>query len=71
MTASRDALRYLSWNWAEAYQITGTGEHWTARRRDNGRTLAANGPDRLRELIVANYATQPVTRDDAPGSRHA
>ena len=39
---------------------------WVARRRDNGRLLTADSPDQLRELIVADYAAQPVPREVAP-----
>ena len=68
MTATRDALRHLSWTWGAAYEITGNGQHWLAQRRDNGRTLAARGPDALRELIVADYAARPVPDDEAAGN---
>jgi hypothetical protein len=54
---------FLQWNWGEAYLITGAAGHWIARRRDNGRMLIASGPEKLRELIIEDYAAQPVSRD--------
>jgi hypothetical protein len=36
---------------------------WTAARRDNGRVLAADEPERLLVLIRQDYARQPVPRD--------
>ncbi len=58
-----DALRDLQWHWEKAYLITGAAGHWIAHRRDNGRVLAANSPDELRELIIEDYAGQQVPRD--------
>ena len=66
--AGAAALRDLQWNWGSAYLITGVGEHWVALRRDDERTLAANGPDVLRELITEDYSARPVSRDIAPGA---
>jgi hypothetical protein len=37
-----------------------------ARRRDNGRLLNADSPDRLRELLLRDYQDQPVPREVAP-----
>jgi hypothetical protein len=34
-------FRNLQWHWGGAYQITGSAEHWLARRRDNGRLVTA------------------------------
>ena len=66
MSATRDALADLQWNWGSAYQITGMGGHWLAQRQDDGRTLSASGPEELRKLMIEDYAAQPVSRDDAP-----
>ena len=65
---SVDALRDLQWHWGEAYLITGAAGHWIAHRRDNGRMLAASSPDKLRELIIEDYAGQQVPRGT---ERHA
>jgi hypothetical protein len=66
MSATRDALADLQWHWGSAYLITGAAGHWVAQRRDNNRwTLAASGPDGLRELIIEDYAAQPVPRKAA------
>ena len=54
------ALDALQWNWGEAYAITAAAGHWLAQRRDNGRTLTASSPDRLREMIIEDYAAEPV-----------
>ncbi len=67
MTVTRDALADLQWHWGGGYLITGAGRHWVAQRRDNGRMLSASGPDGLREMIIEDYETEPVSRDLAPG----
>ena len=54
-------LDALQCNWDEAYAITAAAGHWLAQRRDNGRILTASSPDRLREIIIEDYAAQPVT----------
>ena len=64
-SATRDALADLQWHWGSAYLITGAAGHWVAQRRDDMRTLAASGPDGLRELITEDYAEQPVSREAA------
>jgi hypothetical protein len=56
----------LKWNWGEAYLITGAAGRWIAHRRDNGLMLIASGPDELRELIIEDYAAQPVPHDCPP-----
>jgi hypothetical protein len=60
-----DPLEELRWNWDAAYKITTGGGHYLAQRRDDGRLLTAGGPKELRELIVEDYATEPV-REAAP-----
>jgi hypothetical protein len=62
----RGPLTYLRWNWGTAYAITAAGGHCVAMRRDNGRTLHAATPEALRELVVEDYAEQPVSREVAP-----
>jgi len=52
----------LQWHWREAYLVTGAAGHWIAQRRDNGRMLTASSPEELRELIIEDYAAQPVPR---------
>jgi hypothetical protein len=53
-------LTYLRWNWSEAYKITGAAGHWLAQRRDDNRTLTADSPELLRDLIIEDYSAQPV-----------
>ena len=60
------ALGRLQWSWGSAYGIVGAWGTWVARRRDNGRLLNADSPDRLRELLVRDYQDQPVPREVAP-----
>ena len=36
-----------------------------AKRLDNNRALVASGPRELRELIIADYAAEPVSREAA------
>jgi hypothetical protein len=58
------AIEALQWHWGEAYEITVAGGEWTAVRRDgHGEPLRAAGPERLRELILADYTAAPVPRD--------
>ena len=61
--ADRPALADLQWHWGSAYKITRAAGHWIAQRRDNGRTISASSPDGLRELIIEDYAAQPVSRE--------
>ena len=65
MTTGTD-LDDLQWHWGDPYLITAAGGHWIAIRRDDGRTLAASGPEELRELITEDYETRPVSREVAP-----
>ena len=61
-----DALARLQWSWGSAYGIAGGWDTWVARRRDNGRLINADTPDRLRELLLRDYQDQPVPREVAP-----
>jgi hypothetical protein len=63
MKTMMTALEDLKWNWGEVYAITGAAGHWLAQRRDNQRTLTASSPDELRELIIEDYAAEPVARE--------
>lgn len=65
MSAMRDALADLQWNWGEAYLITGMGCQWLAQRRDDGQTLTAGGPEELRTLIIEDYTARPVAVPEA------
>src|ERR1700743_3811970 len=62
----QDALGRLQWSWGSAYGIAGAWGTWVARRRDNGRLLNADSPDRLRELLLRDHQDQPVPREAAP-----
>jgi hypothetical protein len=59
------ALDQLSWNWGEVYDLAVTRSGWVAKRLDNGRALVASEPNGLRELIIADYAAEPVCREAA------
>jgi hypothetical protein len=59
---TRRALDDLSWNWGEAYDLAVTRSGWVAKRLDNNRALVACGPGKLRELIIADYTAEPVSR---------
>lgn len=59
-------LDELQWHWGRAYAITGAAVTWLAQRRDNGRTLVAAHPDALRQLIIEDYLSAPVSRQAAP-----
>jgi hypothetical protein len=59
-------LDELRWHWGEAYLIDCLSDYrWVAQRRDNRETLRADGPEELRDLIVADYTAQPVSRSVA------
>ena len=57
------ALAELRHHWGDAYEITGRGRDWRARRRDGKGELAAPDPDALVEAIRADYERCPVPRD--------
>ena len=56
---STSGLDDLREHWGDAYVIQGTA---MALRRDNGSLLIADNIDTLRDLIRADYFSQPVTR---------
>jgi hypothetical protein len=58
-----EALKYLQWNWDEAYEITEASGVWRAVRLDNQKTLIATEAQDLRDEIVQDYAANPVPRD--------
>jgi hypothetical protein len=60
----------LEWHWGSAYWISGSGERWVARRRDNNRKLTAGSAVALRDAITADYAAEPVPRDTGQGGTH-
>jgi hypothetical protein len=55
-------LRDLQFHWGGAYVITGIIGAWRAERRDNGRVLIADDPEKLRRAIIADYTRRPVPR---------
>jgi hypothetical protein len=64
ITAEQAArLRDLDWQWGEVYDLAVTRAGWVAKRLDNDRALVADSPEGLRELIWADYAAEPVSRD--------
>jgi hypothetical protein len=62
-TADQAALHDLDYHWGEAYDIAVTRAGWVAKRLDNCRALVADGPDSLRDLIVADYGAEAVPPD--------
>lgn len=52
----------LRWHWGGAYVITGIIGAWRAERRDDGRVLTADDPEKLRRAIIADYMAKPVPR---------
>jgi hypothetical protein len=62
----QDALGRLQRAWGSAYSIAGAWGTWVARRRDNGRLLNADNPDRLRALLLRDYQDHPVPREVTP-----
>ena len=52
----------LRWHWGGAYVISGSLGCWRAQRRDDGRVLAADDPEKLRRAIIADYTRKPVPR---------
>ena len=64
MTAAASwTLAELRHHWGDAYEITGRGRDWRARRRDGKGELAAPDPDALVEAIRADYERCPVPGD--------
>ena len=59
-------LGSLRWHWGTAYEISGIIGVWRAERRDNGRALTADDPEKLRRAIIADYTAKPVRREDSP-----
>jgi hypothetical protein len=57
-----EALDSLSWHWGDAYEVSEALGVWRAVRLDNGRTLVATEAEELWDLIMADYARQPVPR---------
>ena len=62
-----EALDDLRWHWGDAYLIhcLGLGT-WVAQRRDSHATIGAEGPDELRDKIVADYNAHVVSRSAHP-----
>jgi hypothetical protein len=52
----------LRWHWGGAYVITAILGCWRAARRDDGRVLAADDPEKLGRAIIADYTAKPVPR---------
>jgi hypothetical protein len=58
-------LAYLIHHYGEAYEINMRRGRYEARRRDDGTTLTADSADALLDLIRADYAARPVSRQIA------
>jgi hypothetical protein len=57
-------LGALRWHWGDAYIICRPErEVWLAERRDDHEALRATTPLGLRDLIIADYAARPVSRE--------
>jgi hypothetical protein len=62
-----DPLGSLRWHWGSAYIICHPEpDIWIAERRDNHETLRATTPLGLRDEIIADYFSRPVSRAAAP-----
>jgi hypothetical protein len=59
-------LNLLDYHWGEVYDLAVTRAGWVAKRLDNNRALVADGPEGLRELIIEDYAAEPVSRECCP-----
>jgi hypothetical protein len=56
-------LGYLIHHYGEAYDINMRRGRYEARRRDDATTLTADSAAELLELIRADYAAKPVSRE--------
>lgn len=63
MTTTAAALDDLDWHWPDPYDLAVTRAGWVTKRLDNDRALVADSPAGLRELIWADYAAEPVSRE--------
>jgi hypothetical protein len=63
-----DQLADLRWHWDTAYEISRTGEKWTARFLAGTNILTASSADDLRRLIRADFLFRKSagTLEDAP-----
>jgi hypothetical protein len=69
VTAADWTLAELRHHYGDAYEITDR-PRWRARRRDGkGEPITAADPAALVELIRADYAADPVSRDLPPGEQ--
>lgn len=61
-----DPLDAVRWSWDSAYDITrDAAGRCLAARRDGLGVVEAKDPERLNELIAADYRARPVSRDVA------
>ena len=58
-------LQELRYHWGGAYtfSVSGDGQWWLARRRDNQRQIATRGASALWDQVRADYAQEPVSRE--------
>jgi hypothetical protein len=70
---AKTELDELRWHWDEVYRIDyAEPGRWMAQRRDtpdHQGILKAGSPGELRDLIIADYASRPVSRHAAPVPR--
>ena len=62
-------LAYLCHHYGEAYEVNMRRGRYEARRRDDGTVLTADSADALLDLIRADYAARPVSRQIAGAAR--
>jgi hypothetical protein len=62
-------LAYLTHHYGEAYEVNMRRGQYEARRRDDGTVLTADSADSLLDLIRADYAARPVSRQTAGADR--
>ena len=58
-------LAYLCHHYGEAYEVNMRRGRYEARRRDDGTMLTADSAEDLLDLIRADYADRPVSRQIA------
>ncbi len=67
--SERVNLAYLCHRYGEAYEVNMRRGRYEARRRDDGTMLTADSADALLDLIRADYAERPVSRQIAGADR--
>src|SRR5579875_3836175 len=59
----------LDFYWGDVYDFVFSRAKWAARTLDGSRTLLADNPKELRELVEADYEAHPIPRRDTHEGR--